>query len=125
MTSQSFSCRKMSSCLERRFSWKKELRCLRLCEDVLGLSFRSDKLKAILLSSPETMRGYIALLEQTIIFKMNREYNFQCLNATEKYLAFRKTYPGIEDRLPQNLIASYLGIARESMSRIRKNFSEN
>ncbi|ESK64950.1 hypothetical protein GCWU000182_01682 [Abiotrophia defectiva ATCC 49176] len=104
---------------------EKRVEVFETVEDVLGLSFRSDKLKAILLSSPETMRGYIALLEQTIIFKMNREYNFQCLNATEKYLAFRKTYPGIEDRLPQNLIASYLGIARESMSRIRKNFSEN
>lgn len=91
-------------------------------EDVLGLRFCLDKLKAILLSSPETMRGYIALLEQTIIFKMNREYNFQCLNATERYHAFRKTYPGIEDMLPQNLIASYLGIAKEYLSRIRKNF---
>ena len=104
---------------------EKRVEVFETVEDVLGLSFRSDKLKAILLSSPETMRGYIALLEQTIIFKMNREYNFQCLNATEKYLAFRKTYPGIEDRLPQNLIAYYLGIARESMSRIVKNFSDN
>ena len=94
-------------------------------EDVLGLRFHSDKLKAILLSSPETMRRYIALLEQTIIYKMNREYNFPCLNAIKRYLAFRKTYPCIEDRLPQNLIASYLGIAKEFLSRIRKKLSEN
>ena len=94
-------------------------------EDVLGLRFRSDKLKAILLSSPESMRGYISLPEQTIIYKTNREYNFQCLNATERYLAFRKIYPGIEDRIPQNHIASYLGIAKESLSRIRKKLSEN
>ena len=65
------------------------------------------------------------MLEQTIRYKMRREYAFQCLNATERYLEFQKAYPGIEERLPQNLIASYLGIAKESLSRIRKNISSN
>jgi CRP-like cAMP-binding protein len=44
------------------------------------------------------------------------------LSATgeERYLAFIKVYPSLALRLPQKMIASYLGITPESLSRIRK-----
>ncbi len=44
------------------------------------------------------------------------------LSATgeERYLAFIKTYPPLALRLPQRMIASYLGVTPESLSRIRK-----
>ena len=92
------------------------LRCLR---------FPAKEYKEILLSDPVLERLYIGMLERTIRYKMRREYAFQCLNATERYQEFQKAYPGIEKRLPQNLIASYLGITKESLSRIRKKLSEN
>ncbi len=92
------------------------LRCLR---------FPAKKYKESLFSDPVLERLYIGMLERTIRYKMRREYAFQCLNATERYLEFQKTYPRIEERLPQNLIASYLGITKESLSRIRKKLSEN
>jgi CRP-like cAMP-binding protein len=38
----------------------------------------------------------------------------------ERYLSFIKTYPSLALRLPQKMIASYLGITPESLSRIRK-----
>jgi CRP-like cAMP-binding protein len=94
-------------------------------EPLKCLRFPTKEYKEILLSDPVLQRLYIAMLEQTIRYKMRREYAFQCLNATERYLEFQKAYPGIEERLPQNLIASYLGIAKESLSRIRKNLSVN
>jgi len=37
----------------------------------------------------------------------------------ERYLAFRAQYPAFEQRFPQHLIASYLGILPETLSRIR------
>jgi len=40
--------------------------------------------------------------------------------AEEQYLAFLKTYPSLAVRVPQHMIASYLGITPESLSRIRK-----
>jgi CRP-like cAMP-binding protein len=40
--------------------------------------------------------------------------------AEERYVEFTKTYPDILMRVPQTMVASYLGITPESLSRIRK-----
>jgi CRP-like cAMP-binding protein len=44
--------------------------------------------------------------------------------AQERYLDFTNTYPDILLRVPQIMVASYLGIAPESLSRVRKNLSQ-
>ena len=41
------------------------------------------------------------------------------LSAEERYAAFIKTYPEFLQRFPQHIIASYLGITKETLSRIR------
>ena len=41
-------------------------------------------------------------------------------SAEERYVDFLKTYPSIMQRVPQHMIASYLGITPESLSRVRK-----
>lgn len=41
-------------------------------------------------------------------------------SAKERYLDFIKTYPDILLRVPQSMVASYLGITPESLSRVRK-----
>lgn len=43
--------------------------------------------------------------------------------AEERYLEFVKTYPSIAQRVPQWMIASYLGLTPETLSRIRRNLS--
>ena len=40
--------------------------------------------------------------------------------AEERYLDLQKTYPAFLQRFPQSMIASYLGISPETLSRIRK-----
>jgi CRP-like cAMP-binding protein len=40
--------------------------------------------------------------------------------AEKRYLDFIQTYPDINQRVPQWMIASYLGITPESLSRVRK-----
>ena len=45
-------------------------------------------------------------------------------SAEERYLALLKKQPQIFQRVPQYLIASYLGIKPQSLSRIRKKLSE-
>lgn len=42
----------------------------------------------------------------------------------DRYLSFVNTYPALALRLPQKMIASYLGITPESLSRIRKTLSK-
>jgi CRP-like cAMP-binding protein len=40
-------------------------------------------------------------------------------SAEEKYIRFTNTFPECVQRVPQHMIASYLGISRETVSRIR------
>lgn len=44
-------------------------------------------------------------------------------SAEERYLEFLETYPSIALRVPQSMLASYLGMTAETVSRIRKNLS--
>ena len=44
-------------------------------------------------------------------------------SAEERYLEFLRTYPSIVQRVPQWMLASYLGVSPETVSRIRKNLS--
>jgi CRP-like cAMP-binding protein len=40
--------------------------------------------------------------------------------AEEKYQNFIKTYPAIFDRVPLHMVASFLGLSRETLSRVRQ-----
>jgi CRP-like cAMP-binding protein len=44
-------------------------------------------------------------------------------SAEERYLDFLATYPSIATRVPQWMVASYLGVSPETISRIRKKLS--
>ena len=45
------------------------------------------------------------------------------MTAKERYVLFIETYPDIVNRVPQYMIASYLGITKEFLSTIRKQIS--
>jgi len=47
------------------------------------------------------------------------EVVFRSYNARERLLTMRKQYPNIENLIPHNIIASYLGITNVSLSRLR------
>ena len=59
------------------------------------------------------------LTEQLYIKKEQREAEFLLDDAPTRYRNFQKQYPGLEDRLPQYHVASYLGITPVALSRIR------
>jgi CRP-like cAMP-binding protein len=69
----------------------------------------------------ERLRRKIA--EHFFLLKEKRELEMAMLEAEERYLIFRKDYPGIEMQIPQYHIASYLGISATQLSRIRKKMS--
>lgn len=45
-------------------------------------------------------------------------------SATERYLDFVETYPNVLQRVPQWMVASYLGIQPQSLSRVRKQLAD-
>lgn len=59
------------------------------------------------------------IMEDYISFKVQREEEMLSLDASGKYKKLLETYPGIEKRIPQYHIASYLGITPVSLSRIK------
>ncbi|WP_452599950.1 Crp/Fnr family transcriptional regulator [Pontimicrobium sp. MEBiC01747] len=81
--------------------------------------------------SMETLYKDIPQLETFFRLKMEKAFaSFQkrilanlALPAKERYIAFINTYPNIEKSVKNYHIASYLGIATESLSRIRKDIA--
>ena len=67
----------------------------------------------------ETTKVRILILELSVRYKLYRENGFLVENATERYIHFKKLYPGVCNRVPQKYVATYLGITPESLSRIR------
>lgn len=60
------------------------------------------------------------LLQKHIRGLQNRVNSLLTETAEERYLNFLKMYPDIMQRVPQWMVASYLGITPESLSRVRK-----
>ena len=60
------------------------------------------------------------LLHKHIASLQKRVTQLQSDSAQERYLDFIQTYPDVLLRVPQTYVASYLGIAPESLSRVRK-----
>ncbi|RQO30592.1 cyclic nucleotide-binding protein [Taibaiella sp. KBW10] len=63
------------------------------------------------------------LLHNHIRHLQNRINLLLSATAEERYLEFVKIYPDLLLRVPQTLVASYLGITPESLSRVRKDLA--
>lgn len=79
---------------------------------------------ALLDAVPKLERFFRMLLEANYIATHKRIDDSLSASAEERYLAFVKTYPALVELVPQNQIASYLGITPQSLSRIRKELSQ-
>jgi CRP-like cAMP-binding protein len=62
-----------------------------------------------------------AILQKSFIVSQSRIHANISLSAEEKYQNFMDKYPFIASRVPQHMIASYIGITPETLTRIRRN----
>lgn len=74
---------------------------------------KSDKYQSYMLK--QISGAYIAL--------QRRITSANSLSPEERYKAFLKTYSDIVQRVPQHMIASYLGVKPETLSRVRRRMS--
>ena len=74
----------------------------------------------LLSACPKMERFFRILLEANYVATHQRVADSLSESAEERYLKFIKTYPKLFEQIPQNQIASYLGITPQSLSRIRK-----
>ena len=62
----------------------------------------------------------LKFVEKGFIIKEKRERDLLLLDAETRYNNFLIEFPGMDQRIKQGIIASYLGIKPETLSRIRK-----
>ncbi|BDD05319.1 Crp/Fnr family transcriptional regulator [Aureibacter tunicatorum] len=73
-------------------------------------AFSNQEIKA----GVEKLLKRIGVLQNRILMQMSS-------SALERYEHFLEMYPGLTQRVPQRMIASYLGITPQALSRIRSN----
>lgn len=76
--------------------------------------------EALTLAVPVMDRYFRILYQNSLVTKEKRLMSSITHTAEEKYVQLINSNPQIIERIPQNLIASYLGIAPETLSRIKK-----
>jgi CRP-like cAMP-binding protein len=64
------------------------------------------------------------IAEYYFLEKEKKELEMALLDAEKRYLILREEFPGLEMKIPQYHIASYLGISPTQLSRVRKTMSK-
>src|SRR5690349_18305220 len=75
---------------------------------------------ALLEKVPALERYFRIIIQNNLIALQRRLMGTMSETAEEKYTKLVKTFPTCIQRVPQHMIASYLGITRETLSRIRR-----
>ncbi len=95
------------------------IQCLTSCE-VLMADYSQITNRYAEFASFEKFGRKIA--EYKFILKEKREIELVTLSASERYDIFKKEHPGLENKIPQYHIASYLGVSATQLSRIRAKY---
>lgn len=89
-------------------------------EDSIIETVDYDKFHQLFSEAPCWNEFLVTLLQKGYLAKVRREREFLLMDAEQRYHSFLERYPGLEKRIKQHVIASYIGITPESLSRIRK-----
>ena len=92
------------------------IQCLQNTELIM---FSNDALKDLYLQIPKFESFFRQILERGLAASQKRVIRNFSLTAKERYLYFRNQYPKTEQRIPQYMVASYLGITKEFLSKIK------
>ncbi|OEJ99391.1 hypothetical protein A8C32_04520 [Flavivirga aquatica] len=92
------------------------VQCIENTELVL---FSYDVIEELYTEIPQLERFFRKIIEKAFVASQKRIVRSFSLSAKDRYLYFRNQYPKIEQRIPQYMIASYLGITKEFLSKIK------
>lgn len=93
-------------------------------ENSVVLQIHKDKLNELYNNVPAVERFFRFKFEKAYVSLQERTINTMSKTAEERYIEFRSKYRNIEQRVPQYMVASYLGITPEFLSKLRKNTSQ-
>ncbi len=88
-------------------------------EDTEVIQFTYQNQDKIFQHIPKMETLFRKLLEKALVASQKRIVNNFSLSAKDQYLYFKTQYSNIEQRVPQYMVASYLGITKEFLSKIK------
>lgn len=88
-------------------------------EDSEIILFEKTKFEQICKEIPAFNDMVNAIIDRSFVASQKRIHDAISMTVEERYANWVQRYPAYALRVPQNMIASYLGITRETLSRIR------
>ena len=98
------------------------IQCL---ENTEVVQFTYKNLEELYTKIPKLERFFRKIAERAFVASQKRVIRNFSLTAKERYVIFKETYPEIEERVPQYLVASYLGVTKEFLSKIKSQILNN
>ena len=83
------------------------------------IMFSYDIIEDLYAEIPKLERFFRQIIQKAFVASQKRIVRGFSLSAKDRYVYFKNQYPKIEQRIPQYMIASYLGITKEFLSKIK------
>ena len=92
---------------------------IELIENSTLISISLKQVKPLMFSNIQIANFINAIIEDYALFLEDKIYFSQMMSSIDKYLILLDKEPQLFQRIPLTYIASYLGISRETLSRLR------
>jgi CRP-like cAMP-binding protein len=91
-------------------------------ENTEALILETDDLEQLYTEIPKFERLFRIIIQKAYVAAQQRIVATISQTAEERYTAFLQKYPGLSQRVPQYMIASYIGVTPEFFSKMKKDF---
>jgi CRP-like cAMP-binding protein len=92
---------------------------IELVENSSLISINLKQIKPLMLRNVQIAYFINAIIEEYALFLEDKIYFSQMMSSMDKYLVLLEQDPQLFQRIPLTYIASFLGISRETLSRLR------
>jgi CRP-like cAMP-binding protein len=93
-------------------------------EDSVVVYIKKGFLEDVIKAYPQSAEKNTFILNQYIVLLQHRINMLLSTTAEERYLDFLQTHPALANNIPLYMIASYLGMTPESLSRVRRELAK-